>query len=231
MMTNLILDGNNLVNAAFYVLVKDGQATESKLIEIQSLFKKMISNLGNQFNTTNIFLAWDGPRGSSRRKELLTEYKANRGERNPYLTQALALCKENNYKQFCIPYSEGDDTINALVQILDGDNIIVSSDKDFIQCVQRGYASKLYNFINKSFREIPEHDIILEKAIVGDTSDNIKGIHGIGPKKFLKLLENNFKELTQEQQDIIDKNCIIIDLNKNPKIDYIWKSIIDILAK
>jgi DNA polymerase-1 len=226
---NLVIDGNNVVNAAYYAFFKSDEPSKDKLPEVYLLFKKMLTNLSNKFSTNKIYIAWDGPRGSHWRKNLVQEYKATRSEKNSLLLEAISLCKENSYQNFCIPYSEGDDTINALVQLLKGENIIVSSDKDFIQCVQRGDASKLYNFIQKSFREIPTHDIILEKAVVGDSSDNIKGLYGIGPKKFIKLLENNFNGLTEEQLKTIQNNCTIIDLNKNPNLEEIKKRIIDIL--
>jgi len=226
---NLVIDGNNVVHAAYYAFFKNDEPSEDQLINVHSLFEKMLTNFSNKFSTNKIYIAWDGPRGSHWRKNLVHEYKATRSEKSSLLLEAISLCKKNSYQNFCIPYSEGDDTINALVQLLEGENIIVSSDKDFIQCVQRGYASKLYNFIQKSFREIPAYDIILEKAIIGDSSDNIKGLYGIGPKKFIKLLENNFKDLTEEQLQIIQNNCAIIDLNKNPNLDEIKKSIIDIL--
>ena len=46
--------------------------------------------------------------------------------------------------------------------------IIISADKDFLQVIQEGLASKLFNQISKQYREIPEISSIIEKSICGD---------------------------------------------------------------
>jgi len=227
---NLLIDGNNLVNAAYCVIFKGDEPTEDKIKEVVNLFNRMIINLETKFSPCTSYIAWDGPRSSFWRKSLSPEYKATRGAKHPVLISTLAQCKINGYKNIMVPYAEGDDVIGVLSSVLKGDNIVVSSDKDFIQLLQKGRINQLYNFIQKTFREAPDHDIILEKAIVGDGSDNIKGIPGIGIKGFLKHNKNNFVNLTEEQKKIIERNCTIIDLDKNPNLIEITQCIIDILS-
>lgn len=228
-MTNLIIDGNNIAFAVYSIIFRGEEPEESGIKDVKNLFDKMIYNFSTKFQTKDIYIAWDGQRGSYWRKSLISEYKATRKKHHPILKKVMTVCKQNMYYNIEIPYFEGDDVINGLSYVLADDKIVISSDKDFIQLVQKGKIKHLYNFLQKSFREIPEHDIIMEKAIVGDGSDNIKGIHGIGIKRFLKLLKNNFVDLTEDQKEIVQKNCIIIDLDKNPRFDEMIQIINDIL--
>ena len=85
---------------------------------------------------------------------------------------------------------ECDDVIGYLATTLKKDNnvTIISSDTDFIQCIDDNV--QLYNPVRKKFLEKPEYDYILWKSLKGDASDNIIGFAGIGDKKAQKLCSN-----------------------------------------
>lgn len=246
-MKNLIVDGSNAAAASFFVIRKD-YPSDKDIIEAEleidsneivekvvSNFNAMISGMETLFQTDNVYIAWEGKDGTKWRKEILPEYKANRGEKPLFMIECLNACRQQNlYPNFSIDNAEGDDTVYALCKHFHekGDeNIIVSSDRDFISLAQRGYAKGIYDFPRKTFREIPKHDLVLEKAIVGDKSDNILGIRGIGPKKFEKLKENNFKDLSSDDKLLVKKLMTIIDLEKNPHCETIFSEVVKKLGE
>jgi 5'-3' exonuclease len=216
----LIVDGNNLVNASYYISKSRNElATQEETIEnVVAIFKTQIEKLKRDFYTDKVYTAWDGIDGTKWRKEILPEYKANRDKTGKEdLFECLNVCrvlKEHN--NFCFEGFEGDDIVYALCRATDGEKIIISTDKDFLQVVQEGLASKLFNQISKQFREIPEHSVIYEKAIVGDRSDNIHGILGIGIKKFLKM-GGDYDCLSEDQKKIMEKHKLVIGLKNNPR--------------
>ena len=113
--------------------------------------------------------------------------------------------------------------------------IIISTDKDFYQLVQEDV--KIYNptkkflvtldtfteKINKThkttFKKITPEEYIIFRYLVGDSSDNIPGIYGIGPKRSQKILEEHegkfdsiFNNLKEEDKPIFSRNLKLMNL-------------------
>lgn len=111
-----------------------------------------------------------------------------------------------------VPYCEADDMIAylALKNKNEYDNIIISNDRDYLQLVQEGIMvyrwrmKKLYDeqAIIDEFKILPKH-FIFRKVLLGDASDLIEGIDGIGKKTFENLSsvfldeKNNFEDIGQ----------------------------------
>lgn len=92
---------------------------------------------------------------------------------------------------------EADDIIASICSFYSGHDItIVSSDSDFIQLLESENIS-LWNPIKKSFVETWPVDYVEWKALVGDKSDNIPGIKGIGSKTALRMLQE--KEIFEKK--------------------------------
>lgn len=151
------------------------------------------------------------------RKELYSEYKANR--KPSKLISLVSLLKYYTIQMLesegvDVKYSktlEADDIIAEGVELFGFESIVVSIDKDLRQLntahfdyyrVKTGEIDEEGNDI-KEFRgwsftsEQEGYELLLKQLLVGDTVDNIKGVHGIGEKKADKLLEgtNNFGKL------------------------------------
>jgi 5'-3' exonuclease len=225
MKTNLVIDGNNLANCAYF---KSGFEDENWTPQWAcDLFEKMIERLKREFYTDYVYIAWDGRRGADWRKEILPEYKADRKkEGREKLIESIELCKTLQYNNFCLDDFEGDDMILGLCKCFhkqDDYTIIVSADKDFLHLVQRNVADKLYNPLTKSYREIPEIDNVVMRAIAGN-DDNLKGCPNKGPK-FVEKYVKGLASLTPEEQVIFEKHKLVVDLELNPYkqkcIDYI----------
>ena len=137
------------------------------------------------------------------------ETEDDKFERQKYILQNIL--EELCIRQYEYENVEGDDIIAYYVKNrLDNEKIvIVSSDKDLTQLINDNfiiYNPRLKDFITKSNSiekiGITHENIVLEKILCGDASDNIKGIKGIGEQTLLKL----FPQIKAEKTDL---NAII----------------------
>jgi 5'-3' exonuclease len=118
---------------------------------------------------------------------------------------------------------EGDDVVAWLCNNIDGDKIIVSTDHDMWQLVCdsvdvydpfKKIAITPDNFNNVANISIDK--FVIYKSIIGDVSDNIKGLSGFGKVRAKNLVDNwtdRLNIITKDQLDQIDKNKKLIDLN------------------
>jgi len=209
-MRNIIIDGNNFLSIGLYRAMSNIQRDNpSKLEEwtagaSRKLFMQMCRKLQRDFNeTSQYYIVWDHANGSAWRKELVESYKGNRNH-SKFLKEAIAdgklVAEELLMLNIELENAEADDAIYALCELLkDDENIIISRDHDMLQIVQQGFAEKLWDPVAKKPIEIPEYDIVLYKCLVGDSSDNISGVPGIGPARALKLMSTGIpKELEAE---------------------------------
>lgn len=163
---------------------------------------------------TRTVVVWDGEGGSAKRRSIYKEYKAGRkprlnreydfdesaqeGQRNMHkqLTSVKRYMGLLGVHQIEVQDIEADDVIGYLARHVyaEDEKVIVSSDKDFLQLVDSktlvySPTKKLYytcDKITEEFSCLPENFIYL-KAMIGDGSDNIKGVKGLGVKTVAKL--------------------------------------------
>ena len=201
-------------------------------------FLKILNKLTREIKPDKIFVVWDGEGGSARRKTVNKNYKAgrkplrlNRDIRNMteqeeeenktwQQVRVLEYLNQTPVIQFLEPHVEADDVIAAIVQhpsMQEHQKVIVSSDKDFIQLLDDKtilYRPTQKQVLNKK-AVIEEYGIhptnfALARAIVGDSSDNLAGLKGVGlgtvAKRFPFLSEgktyylNDLVETCQEQE-------------------------------
>jgi DNA polymerase-1 len=139
------------------------------------------------------------------RHALYPDYKATRQKMPPELVQQLPLMfqatQHLGIETVCIPGQEADDVIGSLVRLgqqEDWFSFIVSGDKDFMQLV--GESVRMYHLGRREGttvigeREVKEALGVAPELVpdylglVGDSSDNIKGVPGVGPKRARELL-------------------------------------------
>ena len=178
------------------------------------------------------------------RVELLPEYKANRPPMPDELAQQIPFIREMasafGWKMYEVEDYEADDLIGALALNLEGNIKIISSDKDLSQLIsdrvtmlspangnQGGFEERDAAFVKSKFGVGPEL-IIDYLAILGDSSDNITGVRGIGAKGAAELLntfgksENwldtpemtgkKFASKLSDQIDILRRNIKLVSL-------------------
>ncbi len=203
----IMVDGNNLLFRSYYATAYNGNFMKnSKGFPTNALFGfvNMINKIINEEVPTHILVAFD--KGKTFRHEVYKEYKAGRLEMPTELglqfPKAKELLNAMGIKYYEIDNYEADDIIGTVAKICDKEGYkgnIISSDKDLLQLISDNVGMKLlkskdvirYNLV--TFRRdwgIEPINIIDLKALMGDSSDNIPGVKGIGEKTALKLLQD-----------------------------------------
>lgn len=169
-------------------------------------FANLINQLYNDDSSYLVF-ALEGE-GEKVRKIISDTYKANRQEIDPNLliqiNVAIDWIKKMNLSNISIDGYEADDVIASIVSLLKNQDIlikIVSVDKDLYQLIRDNvYIYDPFKKINIGPEECFEKfgvypsEFVEYQSLVGDSSDNILGISGIGPKS-ARILINNFKSI------------------------------------
>ena len=149
-------------------------------------------------NPRQLILVAEGKFSKSLRLKHDSEYKANRDDNRPAEAYVEFKALKERFLDAWLgvgaqvvtqDYVEGDDVIAFLSRKLDGTKIIISVDKDLLALVKDDVHVWLDGEIDpKKFGNISPANITVYKALVGDTSDNIKGAKGFGDKAFEELL-------------------------------------------
>ena len=202
----LLVDGNNLLFRSYYATAYNGNFMKnSKGFPTNALFGfvNMINKIIEEEKPIYMMVAFD--KGKTFRHKLYDFYKGGRGETPDELKLQFPKAKEiltyMGIKYYEIDNFEADDIIGTFAKYCDDDDnydgTIISSDKDLLQLISNHVDIKLlkqkdyirYNV--DSFKKdygIEPINIIDLKALMGDSSDNIPGVKGIGEKTALKLL-------------------------------------------
>ena len=203
----ILVDGNNLLFRSYYATAYNGNfMNNSKGFPTNALFGfvNMINKIVAEENHVYMLVAFD--KGKTFRHEKYTEYKGGRGETPDELKKQFPIAKElltaMGIKYYEIDNYEADDIIGTFSHMCDNDpnyqGLIISSDKDLLQLISDEVEMKLLKskdyirYDKESFKEewgIDPIKVIDLKALMGDTSDNIPGVKGIGEKTALKLLQ------------------------------------------
>lgn len=203
----ILVDGNNLLFRSYYATAYNGNFMKnSKGFPTNALFgfTNMINKIILEEKPTHIIVAFD--KGKTFRHDMYDNYKAERIEMPNELRLQFPIAKDlleaMGIKWYEIDNYEADDIIGTFAKYCDLEEnfigTIVSSDKDLLQLISTDVDIKLLkskDYIRydlDSFKKeygIDPINIIDLKALMGDASDNIPGVKGIGEKTALKLLQ------------------------------------------
>lgn len=198
----LIIDGNSLINRAFYALPlltnKKGEYSNGVYG-----FTNMLIKVINDYSPTHIAVAFDYGKKNFRH-QLFEEYKGTRKETPFELKGQFAILKKllTSMKITLIEKEgiEADDILGTMCKSTDMETFILSGDRDVFQLIDD---STKVMFTKKGITEVEIIDepglkekfnltpaqIIDYKALSGDSSDNIPGVKGVGEKTAISLLE------------------------------------------
>lgn len=221
----IIIDGNSLMHRAFYALPP---LTNSKGLHTNVIygFINMLYKIIDELKPTHIGIAFDRKAPTFRHNEY-ADYKAGRQKMSEDMIEQIPVLKEvigaMNIKQLEIDGYEADDIIGTVAELCTGKQVqahIVTGDRDAFQLINE-YVHVLIT--KKGISEIVEFDRakLLEtyeytpeqvtdmKGLMGDASDNIPGVPGIGEKTALELIKQfGTLENTLEHSAEVKKNKV-----------------------
>ena len=201
----ILIDGNSLLFRAYFAM---RPMVTSKGMHTQGVFAfvNMLGKILNDYEPTHIAVAFD-LKGGTFRHDVYKEYKAGRLKTPPELLSQIPLLHDvldaMNIAVLEVPQYETDDIIGTVAARAENDGIdtlVISGDKDELQLIgphvnvlinKRGMSEfDLYDIdaMRERYNLTPEQFIDL-KGLMGDSSDNIPGVPGIGEKKGIALLE------------------------------------------
>ncbi|CAM3155880.1 DNA polymerase I [Filibacter tadaridae] len=244
----VLLDGNSLAYRAFFALPL---LTNDSGIHTNAVygFTMMLQNILADEKPTHILVAWDAGKTTFRHKTF-GEYKGGRQKTPPELSEQFPYLRKlltaYNIPQYELDNYEADDIIGTLSQLSEVDKsevVVISGDKDLTQLasehttvfITRKGMTDIEKYTPLHVMEkygIEPPQIIDMKGLMGDASDNIPGVPGVGEKTALKLLkeygsvENVYKAIDKitakklkenlvenEQQAYMSKELATIEVN------------------
>ncbi|OOM74572.1 DNA polymerase I [Clostridium puniceum] len=201
----LILDSNSLMNRAFYALPPMNNSDGINTNAIYG-FMNMLLKMKEEIGPDSIIATFDLKAPTFRHKEY-AEYKAGRNKMPPELVEQFPIIKEllkfMGIKIFEIEGFEADDligTVSKFAENNDTEVFIVTGDKDALQLasdstkivITKKGVSETAIYDRKTFIdefEVTPNQFIDVKGLMGDKSDNIPGVPGVGEKTAFKLIK------------------------------------------
>lgn len=201
----VLIDGNSIIFRAFFALPL---LNNEKGVYTNAVygFTTMLLRILEEEQPTHMLVAFDAGK-TTFRHETYKEYKAGRAKTPPELREQIPLVKEL-LEAFQIPHYElelyeADDIIGTLATKAEKDQMtvkVISGDQDMLQLVSedvtvdvtRRGISEVESYDPKFMKEKMElgpEQIIDLKALMGDSSDNIPGVPGVGIKTATRLLK------------------------------------------
>ncbi len=245
----VVIDGNSLINRAFYALPllsnKDGEYSNAVYG-----FTNMLLKVIQEANPTHIVVAFDYGKKTFR-NDLYKEYKGTRKGTPDELKPQFAILKRllDAMKITFIEISgvEADDIIGSISKKFDVPTIILTGDKDSLQLIDnttevwltKKGISETAVMTEDSFLEaygLKPPQMIDLKSLMGDSSDNIPGVKGVGEKTAVDLLKTygttenvyenienikgKLKEKLAENKDMAFLSKTLATIKTDVKINY-----------
>ena len=234
-----LIDGNSLLFRAYYgvhgqLTRRDGTPTGA----VYGFFNMVLPTLAAAKPGDSFVCVFDASRISFR-QDIYPEYKSNRADTpTDLLTQGIMIrtgLADMGVPVLCIPGVEADDVIATLARAnTDEQTRIVTSDKDLMQLIN----DHVFLYDGMKSHEIHEPEVFEKfgvrpdqvvdvQSLMGDSSDNVPGVHGIGPKKAAELITrfgtlDNLYEHIDDVENERTRNMLI----QNREMAYISRQLV-----
>jgi DNA polymerase-1 len=203
-----LIDGNSLAYRAFFALPESIATSTGVPTNAIFGFASMLVKILTDYGPKATVVVWD--RGHSGRRELYTEYKAQRSSRPDLLREQWPhlepLVEAFGYRNLGVEGYEADDVIASIVERAKAANppihvMVVTGDRDAYQLVDDGKVKIMTTSRGITDTRVYDRDGVIDRygippelvpdfiGLKGDTSDNIPGVPGIGDKTAAELLQ------------------------------------------
>lgn len=234
-MRTLLIDGNNLLYRTFWAANYKAKNQAPGNIAATYIFLRTLKSYADKFSPCDkIYCVWDKrlayPESNFRAEICDTEYKGGRGDekfKNVFdsLEKILPLIEDLGIYNFYPHRMEADDAISWLSETVEGEKIIITTDKDMLQLINEDisvYNTNTKSIINlQNFEEVTDinnpKNYLMFRCFTGDKSDNIPGIPKVGIKTYLKLTKDwdynlDNVNINKDQRAIVERNKRLMDL-------------------
>ena len=227
MKKTIIFDGSNLLHRCYWV------HSVRRNVSVSQLFLASMKKCTNMFAADQVVCVWDArKRYSEQNYRHITSngaYKQTRDkDKNTkvysFIDEVQEISSPLGIAHLNPGILEADDFIYWLCNNIDDYKTVVSSDGDLLQLIND--TCDVYNpIVNKlitteTFEEttgVPDiRSYITYKSLIGDKSDNIPGLEGVGPKRAKQILERGVDKLSKENKELLEHNIHLIDLAIGP---------------
>ena len=246
-----VVDGNSLLFRAYYATSftgnimrrKDGFPTNA-IFGFSNMMTKLISQLKDG---DKLFVSFDTGKPTFR-KQKLESYKAQRKPTEEDLTVQLPVARELLKAMGIFYYEqdgyEGDDIAGTVAKIGSSqgiETICFTSDKDYLQLIDDNIT---IHMLKKGLTDIEEmNEVTLKekmgltpsqvidfKGLMGDPSDNLKGIPGVGEKTAIKLIQEHgtLENIIKAMEN--DKSKLAAKIIENQELGFLCKEIATIVT-
>ncbi|MBM6617499.1 DNA polymerase I [Bacillus suaedaesalsae] len=232
----VLIDGNSLAYRAFFALPL---LNNDKGIHTNAIygFTMILMRILQEEKPTHMLVAFDAGK-TTFRHSTFKEYKGGRQKTPPELSEQMPFLRELldafQVKRYELPNYEADDIIGTISKLAEGTNAeikVITGDKDLLQLVsehttvditRKGITevdSYTPQFLNEKLGISP-NQIIDMKGLMGDASDNIPGVPGVGEKTAIKLLKEyeTVENLYEHIEDVSGKLKEKLEENKEQAI-------------
>jgi DNA polymerase-1 len=246
-----IVDGHAQIYRAYFALFRDLTSPTGEPTRATFVFTQMLLNLVEKRKPDYLAMVIDdASEVAVFRREIHPEYKANRKSRpddfNPQEQRILRIVKDVGVPIFVQPRFEADDVIATMAHRLadqDFEIFLVSKDKDLRQLLND--RTKMYDPASDEVLDPPgmetklgyrPSEAIDVQTLMGDATDNVPGVPGVGEKTAVKLIKqygsaaavlDHLDDLTPKLRENfqtfapeIDKTRRLVTLEKNVEIDF-----------
>ncbi|MHA6251432.1 DNA polymerase I [Oceanobacillus sp. CAU 1775] len=241
----VLIDGNSIIYRAFFALPL---LNNDKGVYTNAVygFTTMLLRILEEEKPTHLLVAFDAGK-TTFRHETYKEYKGGRQKTPPELSEQFPLVRELldafNIKHYELPQYEADDIIGTLSKQGNNENwevTVISGDKDMLQLIsdsvtvsvtKKGISEveKYTPTYLKEKLELAPEQIIDMKALMGDSSDNIPGVPGVGEKTAIKLLKQyTTLEAVYENLDEISGKKLKENLTNHKEDAFMSKELVTI---
>lgn len=244
----VLIDGNSIANRAFYALPLLSTSTGLHTNAVLG-FTTMLLKVLEEMKPTHIMVAFDAGKVVFRHSEY-AHYKGGRAKTPPELSEQFPLIRELldafAIQRFELEGYEADDIIGTLTKRADEQawkTTVITGDKDMLQLVSehvsvaltRKGVSEIELYTPQEIRDkygLAPLQIIDLKGLMGDTSDNIPGVPGVGEKTALKLLhEYGSVEAVLANIDRVSGKKLQENLRENVELAKMSKELATILRE
>ena len=251
----VLIDGNSLLHRAYHGY--PSLSVSGKPIGAVYGFMRMLLSFIKKIEPTHMVMAWDVGKIVFRHEEY-EGYKAGRPEMDQELVDQLDKVKELvaafNIPQFGVENYEADDIIGTIANKMEGKVVIVTGDRDVLQLIKEEmivvYMPSMGNkwgpkgdmiFDEKAFEaryKLKPDQMRDLKALMGDASDSIPGVKGVGEKTAMILLRQagtveeiyekideltmtpRVKGLLEEDREVAFKSKSLVTNKKDVPVDF-----------